>query len=109
MSQQWEYICGKHRFKTNDVYRYHVHIIDEHDTEHGFWQKAGTNDWTRDGKPYFGKFRFLPIYSPMNCNCRCSSGSGCWQNPNSCQEPERHQCKTPEEYKDWVDRKWKRK
>ena len=38
--QQQVFICGKHRFKTTVIMRYHLHIIDDHDTEHGFWQEV---------------------------------------------------------------------
>ena len=102
------YICGKHHFKTDDVYLFHLHIIDDHDDEHGYWQKVGTSNWTKDGKPWYGNFRYLKMYEPLNCTCHCQTGFGCWQEGRTCTEPERHQTKTPEEYRAWVDRKWKR-
>lgn len=88
---------------------YHIHIINEHDEEHGLWQKVGLKKWTKNGKPWYGNFRYLPIFRPMNCNCMCNTGFGCWQYDNKeCFDPGRHETKTPEEYMAWVDRKWKR-
>jgi len=119
--QQQVFICGKHRFKTTDISKYHLHIIDDHDTEHGLWQEAGTFKFhqrkpiEKNGKMvygkreiYFGNFRYLPTYQEINCNCRCNTGTGCWQG-NKCFDPEMHKTKTPEEYKAWVDKKWSRK
>lgn len=122
MNQQlaMPYICGKHHFKTNDRMRYVIHVIDDHDSEHGFWQKAGTFKFTQSkpikindkysyGPPeiYLGDFRYLPMYQEINCNCRCNTGNGCWQG-NECFDPGMHQTKTMEEYMIWIDRKWKR-
>lgn len=63
--------CGKHRFKTTSVYAYHLHIIDDHDTEHGLWQPVGSHDWTtndphREGCRinWYGVFRYLRMYNP---------------------------------------------
>ena len=111
--QQDIFICGKHRFKTTVIMRYHLHIIDDHDTEHGFWQEVGTFKFSQrkpNQKPeiYLGNFRYLPVYQEINCNCRCNTGTGCWQG-NKCFDPEMHKTKTPEEYKAWVDKKWSRK
>ena len=61
------YFCGKHKFQTNDAQIYNIHIIDDHDTEHGIWQPVGENRWTKDGKPYYGRFRYLPMYFERNC------------------------------------------
>jgi len=111
-STELGYFCGKHKFRTNNQYSFNLHIINEHDSEHGYWQLAGSAGWQitlADGKvvKWFGDFRYLPMYSPLTCNCRCMTGYGCWQDPSSCTEPERHKIKTMEEYKKWVDKKWK--
>ena len=105
------FFCGLHRFKTRDHYTFILHIINEHDTEHGIFQKVGTHFTSTDLRtgiktPYYGDVRFLSTYCPFGCNCRCNAGFGCWQDPSSCQEPEVHKLKTKEEYFAWVDRKW---
>lgn len=74
------YICGKHYFKTNDFWKYNLHIINEHDTEHGIWQEVGDKQWTvqkpvkRNGKmvydhpePYYGNFRYLRMFFNLKC------------------------------------------
>lgn len=105
------YFCGKHRFQTNDALAYHLHIIDEHDSEHGFWQPAGEpTNWkkrspTGEMVPWYGVFRYLPMFCPMGCNCRCNTGSGCWQG-NKCYDPYMHRCTTPEEYQSYIKHKW---
>lgn len=63
------YFCGKHKFQDGSAYAYHLHIINDHDTEHGIWQQAGTFNWTKgeNNEPYYGRFRFLPIYFELEC------------------------------------------
>lgn len=106
-SLEWkkEYFCGKHKFKTINEYAYHLHVINEHDSEHGFWQDVGQKNWTKDGNIWYGDFRTLRMYCPLSCNCRCRIGYGCWQG-QECDEPERHLITTPEAYQKWLDKQW---
>lgn len=63
-----KYFCGKHKFQTDSIYGYHLHIIDDHDDEHGIWQEAGTTKWRNaDNSIWYGRFRFLPIYFEIEC------------------------------------------
>lgn len=65
-----KYFCGKHRFSTNDMAKYHIHIIDDHDTEHGVYQPVGSKgfSWenlkTHEIRIDYGQFRYLQMYNP---------------------------------------------
>jgi len=63
------YFCGKHKVTFESAYPYHIHIIDDHDTEHGIWQLVGTSNWTKgkNNEIDYGRFRFLPIYTEKQC------------------------------------------
>lgn len=71
-----KYLCGKHKIIFDSPYPYHLHIIDEHDTEHGLWQPVGYHGLTiknlKTGvvTPFFGNFRYLPMYDEKECRIK---------------------------------------
>lgn len=63
-----EYVCGKHQVMYESIYNYHLHLINDHDSEHGIWQEAGTTKWFNgDDTPWYGRFRYLPMAFDLEC------------------------------------------
>lgn len=80
------FFCGLHKFKTTNKRVFCIHLIDDHDSEHGKHQLAGTKNWSvlkpvklsdgtyEYGEPEidYGVFRYLPIFESKDCDEKVS-------------------------------------